>query len=119
MKSLSSWKNFDFVKNNKKKLVVTIGESWTWGDSLESSWNPRSDNKEFRLSNVYGGQLAAMLDADFLNLAIPGESNLWITNHLKLFAENLNDFNYEEIYVVLTLTEVGREFQGNLDKNRN
>ena len=115
---ISNWKNFDFIIKNKNKLVVTIGESWTWGDSLGKTQHNVIDDKEFRLANVYGAQFANLIDADFLNIAEPGQSNLWITDHFKLFMNNIDDFNYTEIIVVLTLTEVGREYQGDRDTNR-
>ena len=115
----SQWQTFDFLQRNCKKLVVTIGESWTWGDSLGQTRHPDYDNKQFRLSHVYGRQLADMLDADFLNIAEPGQSNLWIAQHFQLFLNNLTEFLYDEIIVVLTLTEVGREFNGDRDQDRN
>jgi hypothetical protein len=114
----SNWHNFDFVKRDCKKLVVTIGESWTWGDSLGQTRHTIYDDKEFRLAHVYGQLLANKLEADFLNIAEPGQSNLWIANHLKLFVDNIDQFSYDEITVILTLTEVGREFEGDLDKHR-
>jgi hypothetical protein len=112
------WQQFDWLKLNRKKLLVTIGESWTWGDSLGLTQHNIYDDKEFRLQNVYGKQLADKLDADFLNIAKPGESNLWIARHFKLFADSIDQFVYDEIFVVLTLTEVGREFEGDLDGDR-
>jgi len=116
---VTNWNGFDYVRTGNSKLLVTIGESWTWGDSLRSSWKDRTEDKEYRLANVFGGQLANMLAADFLNIAEPGQSNLWITDHFKLFSDNVEQFNYDEIIVVLTLTEVGREFQGDRDTLRN
>lgn len=115
---LTQWDKFDYVKCGSERLVVTIGESWTWGDSLSSSWVKKEDNKQYRLANVYGGQLANMINADFLNIAEPGQSNLWIADHLQIFVDNIEQFNYKEIIVVVTLTEVGREFQGDRDKSR-
>ena len=66
------WKEFDWIKQNRKTLVVTIGESWTWGDSLGKTQHKIFDDKEFRLANVYGRRLADTLQADFLNIAKPG-----------------------------------------------
>lgn len=114
---IDSWNGFDYVKHNRANLLITIGESWTWGDSLQAQWKS-FDNKEFRLFNVYGGQLAELLNADFLNIAEPGQSNLWIADHLDLVVSKLDEFNYDRIDIVLTLTEVGREFNGDRDHNR-
>jgi len=55
-----TWRGFDWVKKSRKKLVVTIGESWTWGDSLGKTQHRVYDDKECRLAHVYGGQLADM-----------------------------------------------------------
>src|SRR6056300_569890 len=114
---LEKWHGFDFVKRSSNVLLVTIGESWTWGDSLQSSWADGTDDKEFRLLNVYGGKLSLKLNSDFLNIAMPGESNLWIANKLDYLIENIDSLNYKNIIIILTLTEVGREFNGNLDKD--
>jgi len=112
------WKEFDWIKQDRKKLVVTVGESWTWGDSLGKTQHNVFDDKEFRLSNVYGRRLAETLQADFLNIAKPGESNLWIAKHYAMFVNEIDQFDYDEILVVLTMTEVGREFEGDLDHDR-
>lgn len=115
--TFEKWNGFDFVKKSSDLLLVTIGESWTWGDSLQSVWSAGIDDKEFRLSNVYGGQLSSKLNSDFLNIAIPGESNLWIANKIDYLIDNIDSFNYKNIIIILTLTEVGREFNGNLDND--
>ena len=61
-----------YYKNNgKDKLLITIGESWTWGDSLE-------DHGYNRLDCVWGNKLSTMLDTDWINIARKGASNLWI-----------------------------------------
>jgi hypothetical protein len=113
-----TWRGFDWVKKSRKKLVVTIGESWTWGDSLGKTQHRVYDDKECRLAHVYGGQLADMYNADFLNIAKPGESNLWIAKHFNFFVDNHDELPYDDIIVVLTMTELGREFNGDLDCDR-
>lgn len=116
----NSWNGFDFVQKASRKLVVTVGESWTWGDSLgQANHFTGIDDKEFRLSNNYGGQLAKTLNADFLNVAEPGQSNLWIATQLHTILKNLHEFDYNEILIAVTLTEIGREFESELDAGRN
>ena len=112
------WREFDWVKTNSSTLLVTIGESWTWGDSLVRTQHKYVDDREFRLANVFGGQLATKLGADFLNIAEPGQSNTWIANQYKEFVDAITEFDYKRIIIVLTLTEVGREFEGDLDQTR-
>ena len=43
-------------------LVITVGDSWTWGDDL----TPNNDN-EYRKQLVYGTQIAKKFKFDFLN----------------------------------------------------
>jgi hypothetical protein len=83
-------------------LLVTIGESWTWGNSLPSD----------RLINVWGHRLAAKLSLDWLNIARCGSSNFWIfyqLSELLRYLHNENDFPYQKIIFVFCLTETGRE----------
>lgn len=85
----------------KKTTLITIGESWTWGDSLEK-------NGYNRLTNVYGYHLAKMLDAEWQNIALCGASNAWIAQQYnKCISQK---YNSDQVIIVCTLTEVGREF---------
>jgi len=87
-------------------LLITIGESWTWGDSLP-------DN---RLKNVWGYRLATKLQMDWLNIARCGASNFWIfyqLSELIRFSNNNNQFPYKKIVFVFCLTETGRELNEN------
>ena len=84
----------------KTKKVITIGESWTWGNTL-------GDNGHDRLTNAYGYHLAQMLDADWENIAVCGESNAWIAHQYQAVATA--EYDYDEVFIVCTLTEVGRE----------
>jgi hypothetical protein len=115
---IEQWRGWDLVRHGNKNLVVTIGESWTWGDSLGNTRHNVYDDREFRLDNVYGAHLARRLNADFLNIAKPGESNLWITDHLNWAKEHVHTLGYDKVYWFVTLTEVGREFNGDRDHLR-
>ena len=77
-------------------LLITIGESWTWGDSLP-------DN---RLKNVWGYRLATKLQIDWLNIARCGASNFWIfyqLSELIRFGNNNNQFPYGKIVFVFSI----------------
>lgn len=99
---------------NKKNLVICYGDSWTWGDSLGTAkWALNISDEEYRLKHIYACQLAQKLDADFANCAIPGIFNFWIQDRLTILLEqDLNRLSkrYDKIWVVVTLTEVGRDF---------
>ena len=104
------------VNNNKKNLVVCFGDSWTYGDSLGNTDAFLGiDDYVFRQNHLYGRLLADKLDADFANEAVPGCSNNYIhdnivvnfiTNDLQRVATQ-----YEKVYIVITLTETGRELK--------
>lgn len=105
--------------SGKDRLLVTIGDSWTWGDSLtpalanngfdvpgfeETHWD-----YEARKKYCYGAHLSKHLNADWINYGFPGYSNVYI---LERFAHTLRSSlmeQYDEIYFVLCLTETGRE----------
>jgi hypothetical protein len=92
----------DWIEKNikgKKTLVVTAGESWTWGDSLP---------QDTRFTSIYGHHLANMLDSDFINVAKRGASNIEIHDQALALIEDTKD-QYENTIVVFTLTELCRE----------
>ncbi len=102
------------LSQGRPNLVICYGDSWTWGDSLVKNLTGSAiDQPSVRLENVYGRRLADLLDADFVNCAIPGIYNYWMLDRLKILInhdiDNLCDA-YTKIYIVVTLTEIGRDF---------
>ena len=97
---------YDFISRKSKTLCVTIGESWTWGSALND-----------RVNDVYGSQLAAMLDADWLNLGLPGVGNHFIAN--KVVELNKLELEYDNIFVFCTFTEIGRRLNSQYDQHIN
>lgn len=88
---------------NKKKLLIVIGDSWTWGDSLP---------KDTREDLMYGNLLSHELNADLLNIAGPGCSNWWMLMNLETVHNRiLNGYyqSYENIYIVVCFTELFRD----------
>lgn len=102
-----SWyhENIEF----KETLVITAGDSWTWGDSLG-----RIDfiNKVYdcptRTTSIYGYLLSKKLDADLINVGKCGGANIEIHDHVLKVLDTL-EISYKQIYVIFTLTENGRE----------
>lgn len=92
---------------NKDILLITAGDSWTWGDSLGGT-NRYYDNVEHRTNHIYGHLLAKKLSADFINIGLPGLDNISVINHLHKVLSELTK-TYKQIYLVVTLTESGRE----------
>jgi len=102
--STNSWyetptNTFDFVSNQSKTLVVTIGDSWTWGSDIA---------KHDRTHCVFGRLMAQELTADWLNLALCNQGNFWMATMAEELGALIPKLHYDKIYVVCTLTEIGR-----------
>lgn len=107
--SFRQWYHEDI--QGRDTLLITVGDSWTWGDHLGCiDWETATDDP-VRLKQIYGCLLANSLDADWVNLARPGCSNYWMLEQLQNIHAHLLRVkdNYKKIYVVVTLTEDLRE----------
>ena len=115
IKNLKNLYPFDFVDRSKKKLVVTVGDSWTWGTDMTPD-----NNNEYRLKHHFGHQLACNLNADWLSLGQSGSGNFWMYDRVREFARIIPNLIYDQIYVVCTLTETGRavSVRTDIDFNR-
>ena len=118
--STTSWftqptNTFDFVGNNSKILLVTVGDSWTWGSDL----SPNNHNNQHRRDNVYGHVLAKSMSADWLNLALSAQGNFWIADMVEQLSKIITSLEYEKIYIVCTFTGVLRWFNTHFDKDIN
>jgi len=94
---------FEF-DHGRPNLVICYGDSWTWGDSLGAS----------RQQDVYGNHVANALNANFVNSAVPGIMNYWIHDRLSILCQHdlpRLQSCYDKIYIVVTLTELGRDFE--------
>lgn len=106
-----SWLHEEY--NSKDTLLITIGDSWTWGDHLGNiNWITIYDDP-IRLKTVYGKKLCEKLSADWILLAKPGCSNYWMLDKLKLFFYQIREFKskYQRIIITVVLTEDFREFE--------
>jgi len=88
----------------KDTLLITVGDSWTWGDSLGEDTH--------RLASIYGRHLSDKLDVDWVNIGICGTDNMNILLKAHRFIQGITH-PYKHIQVVITLTELGRELRGN------
>lgn len=92
------------VSNNSDTLLITIGDSWTYGLELDN-----------RLEQVYGRLVSQALSADWLNVSCPGQGNFWITERFVEVTELIKQLDYKKIYVVCVFTEIGRSIVSHLD----
>ena len=102
----SSTNCFDFVDRNSDTLVVTVGDSWTWGADLDS---------DLRLQQVYGNLVSHHLSADFLNLGQSGSNNFFIAERVEELGRILHQIDYTTVYLICTFTETGRSFNSHHD----
>jgi len=98
--------------SGKENLLVTIGDSWTWGDSLCGISNIKKvhDHPD-RLKKVYGFHLKESLNCDWINIAFPGTANKWIVDTAYRFKELSKKLNYKKIILSIGLTDMGRDFK--------
>jgi hypothetical protein len=110
---LGSWKkqydgkeeldHYTILERDKNTLVLSVGDSWTWGDSLDPTT---------REQKIYGRLLADHYDADFINVGCRGWPNIWVLHTAKFILSELKkDKQYEKIYVIITLTENARDIR--------
>jgi hypothetical protein len=72
-------------------LTITVGDSWTWGDSLDY---------DHRQTQIYGNLLAEKFNSDFINIGLCGGSNLHILKYLDRVLSHLAK-EYKTIRVFL------------------
>jgi hypothetical protein len=116
--STSSWhahpnNTFDFVDRNSNTLVVTVGDSWTWGSDL----SPNNRDDQFRKQNTYGYVVAQQLNSDWLNLALCAQGNFWIASMVDELAQIIPVLEYDCIYVICTFTGALRWFNTRYDQH--
>lgn len=87
--------------SGKDHVVVTAGDSWTYGEFLD---------EDKRLDQVYGRLISKQLDADWINLGCRGRSNSWMLHSL-LHISTMLPKHYTKITVIVTMTENGRDFE--------
>lgn len=103
---------FAFIDNGADNLVVTIGCSWTWGANMTPN-----DDREHRLTHNFGRVLSNELAADWLLLGQVGTGNFWIYQKVQEFVRLIPTLKYKKIYIVCTLTEIGRQTHTELDQH--
>lgn len=98
---------FHYKSRDSGHLLITVGDSWTYGDSLgKTRVRDGIDDTDYRLEHVYGNVISEQLDYDWMNLALPGGSNYCMLNWLGKLLDR--KYNYQDITCIITLTESGR-----------
>jgi len=103
-----------YIKRNKKNIVITLGESWTYGDSLTNvKVLHRKDDPLHRANSTFGAHCARILNADLFISAVPGNSNGNIFKTLEPTLNYVNTLGYENIYLIYQFTSPGRDIADN------
>ena len=106
-----STQNTEFwVKRNKKECTVVIGESWTYGESLNDrilAAHGKFD-LETQLTHCWGTQVATLLDTDYYQYAVPGNNNFTMFNSVKRILSTVYPL-YDTVYLLVQMTEPSRE----------
>lgn len=129
----SSWyteptNTFDFVDRNSTTLVVTIGDSWTWGTDLDpNAWQVQGSAyavteqqqriNQTRIDHCYGNLIADQLSADWLNLSLSAVGNFWIATRAEELARIIPKLDYKKIIVICAFSPAGRWFNTQYDRH--
>lgn len=101
------------TKINSKKLLVVVGESWTYGDSLKPYVKcvDNLDNIPYRVSTIFSGKVANYLNSDLLLYSQPGDSNINYWRRLEVLLSFVYEQKYyDDVYLIVQLTSPGRDY---------
>ena len=71
------------LDRDKDTLLLTVGDSWTWGGSMTP------DTQEYRQNHIWGKHLSDHLNCDWINYAFKGGGNNYILHALEYFLTKL------------------------------
>tara|TARA_Y100000592_G_scaffold30950_1_gene49354 strand:- start:8852 stop:9703 length:852 start_codon:yes stop_codon:yes gene_type:complete len=99
----------------RKNLLICIGDSWTWGDSLGKSYQePLYNDVDARHNQFYTNLLAEHLEADWMMIAWCGGTNNWILHQYDTIKEAIDKGSYKDydkVYVHVCFTELFRDLR--------
>ena len=104
---------YNFISRHSDKLLVTIGDSWTWGSDIAIN----NIDDAHRVRSVFGNILSHKLSSDWLNLAISAQGNFWITEMVRQVCHIVPNLKYTDIVIVCTFTGIGRWFDTIFDRD--
>ena len=99
-----------YVDKGKPTLLITLGESWTYGEGTEVI-NHRHHKWEIRdrIEVTYSGKMARLLDSDLWTFGCPGNSNSGIYAGLFRILDNIPVGRYQSIKVIVQMTACDRD----------
>jgi hypothetical protein len=109
------------VEKGSDTLLVCIGESWTWGESLingkwpdgsfrhMSSGLPGHGWPTMRIEDTWPGKMARMMGSDLHVHSVPGNSNRYHVEALERIIKECPRGKYKKICYVIQLTDPARD----------
>ena len=98
------------VKRNKPNLLIVIGESWVYGESLKDvATGLGRYSLSSQLAGCFGPRMALMMDCDYYQYAVPGNCNFYMFQELPRILEYVSTLGYNKVYVCMQITEPARE----------
>jgi len=100
------------VDKGKEDTLISVGESWTYGDSLAPfvKASETKDNPVYRLMTVFSSLLAHSYDSNLYLWATPADSTSCIFNDLISLLEHLtSQQDPSTLRVVVQMTSPGRD----------
>lgn len=98
------------VRRGKKTLLIVIGESWAYGETLPGIATAiQQYSLETQITNGFGSRMALALGADYYQYAVPGNCNMYMFAELDRILDYVSTMGYRRIYVCMQMTEPGRE----------
>jgi|TARA_R110001592_G_scaffold359913_1_gene667452 hypothetical protein len=109
---------YDYVDRGSDTLLVTIGDSWTWGSGIDPSWTvPYQDlthistkENDFRVNNLYGNLISKDRGWNWLNLGFYAMGNQWIADKVFELRGLVPHLEFKKIIVMCVLTGTARWF---------
>lgn len=108
-----SVENSEFhIFRKQKSILVVVGESWTYGESLpDVATGDKKYSLDSQLRHCFGPKLALSLGTDYYQYAVPGNCNFYMISSIEKIIQHLKiTFSYEKIHLCIQLTEPSREY---------
>jgi hypothetical protein len=109
---------YDYVDRGSDKLLVTIGDSWTWGSGIGGLFdavNITEEDDKFRVSNLYGNVISKDKGWNWLNLGFYSMGNQWMVDKMFQLRALSPFLEFKEIIVMINFTSTGRWFNTSHD----
>lgn len=114
-----SWSKHNIVVNRNigaDLTLLTIGDSWVWGDELggccsQTSYTVQENN--YRLEHCFGNILFQKIKLNWVQMALPGAGNEWIVTEAEKLSKQLTPLA-ENVIMIVCFSDHFRGIDGNV-----